>query len=86
MAVDTKVETLIINRLSRNKYEQLKSSGALKDDELYITPMITKISELENDNKDIYEFLIKKYKDLKKELGRALKQLWLKNILLVGMM
>lgn len=49
MAVDTKVETLIINRLSRNKYEQLKSSGALKDDELYITPMITKISELEND-------------------------------------
>ena len=49
MAVDTKVETLIINRLSRNKYEQLKSSGKLKDDELYITPMITKISELEND-------------------------------------
>lgn len=32
------------------------------------------ISELENDNSDIYEFLIKKYKAIKKELNKVLKR------------
>ena len=55
MTVDTKVETLIINRLSKAKYDELKASGQLSDAELYITPdnedfpIPTKVSELEND-------------------------------------
>ena len=56
MAVDTKVETLIINRLSKAKYDELKANGQLSDTELYITPddedlsIPTKVSELENDS------------------------------------
>ena len=38
-----------------------------------IESLKNQISELENDNRDIYEFLIKKYKNLKKELNKKLK-------------
>lgn len=38
-----------------------------------IESLKNQISELENDNRDIYEFLIKKYKNLKKELNKVVK-------------
>ena len=37
-----------------------------------IESLKNQIFELENDNRDIYEFLIKKYKNLKKELNKIL--------------
>lgn len=38
-----------------------------------IESLKNQISELENDNRDIYEFLIKKYKNLRKELSKIFK-------------
>ena len=45
---DINVQNLIINELSKAKYDELKANNELNDDEIYI-PLISKLSELEND-------------------------------------
>lgn len=53
MAVETPVQTLIINRLTQAQYDELKLNDELNDNELYITTdaeeTLSKVSQLEND-------------------------------------
>ena len=52
MVKETNVQTLVINKLSKEKYNQLSEAGQISPYELYITPDepdITKLSDLEND-------------------------------------
>ena len=58
MAIETDITKLVFNKLSNEKYEELKANGELVNNEFYITPdskedfdgtVPTKVSELEND-------------------------------------
>ena len=58
MAIETDITKLVFNKLSNEKYAELKANGELVNNEFYITPdskedfdgeVPTKVSELEND-------------------------------------